>query len=150
MRLCGMRVVMVLGLVALGGCGLFSSDSEEPKSLFAADAPAPETPPVPIQNVSTIELGRTRDGFIVTAYGTAPGLGYGRPSLAPRRDGAVGTDGFLDYDFVAVPPAPGFNLPQGDAAARALRADLVVKLRTLRGAAGIRVHGLDGGAQMTF
>lgn len=138
---------LVAALMGLAGC---AADDSEPASLFAEDPAPPAAPPVPVQTVTSVELGRTRDGFIITALGTAPGLGYARPQLQPRREGAPGTDGYLDFDFVAVPPAPGFALPQGDPAARGLRADYAVRLRALRGAGGIRIHARDGGVQMQF
>ena len=68
---------------------------------------------VPITAVRSVELGRTRDGFLITAFGTAPGLGYALPALRARRSGEPGADGYIEYDFVASEPAAGFNLPQG-------------------------------------
>lgn len=105
---------------------------------------------VPIQAVREIEIGRTRDGFIITAFGTAPGLGFSLPQLRPRRSGAPGADGFVEYDFVATEPADGLNLPPGTSSARALRADRPVALSELRGATGIRVFAINGGVQLTF
>ena len=105
---------------------------------------------VPITAVRSVELGRTRDGFLITAFGTAPGLGYALPALRVRRSGEPGNDGYIEFDFVASEPAAGFVLPQGTTQTRALRADLAVNLRNLRGAAGIRVLALNGGVQMDF
>lgn len=105
---------------------------------------------VPIQAVRSVEMGRTRDGFIITAFGTAPGLGYALPTLRPRRGGLPGADGYIEFDFVAVEPPAGLNLPQGTTQARALRADLPVRLSALQGAAGLRVLALRGGVQMDF
>lgn len=105
---------------------------------------------VPITAVRSVELGRTRDGFLVTAFGTAPGLGYALPALRARRSGEPGADGYIEFDFVASEPAPGFQLPPGTSQTRALRADLAVPIRGLRGASGIRVLALAGGVQMDF
>lgn len=105
---------------------------------------------VPVTAVRSVELGRTRDGFLITAFGTAPGLGYALPALRVRRSGEPGADGYIEYDFVASEPAPGFSLPQGTTQTRALRADLAVRISDLRGASGIRILALAGGVQMDF
>lgn len=105
---------------------------------------------VPVQAVQSVELGRTRDGFLITALGTAPGLGYSLPGLRARRNGAPGGDGYIEYDFVAATPPKGFDLPPGNTQSRSLRADLPVTLAELQGAAGIRVMALNGGVQMDF
>lgn len=148
-----MRVIkgaLLIGVCALAGCSLFSSD-EEPVSepeLTATDL-AP-TRGVPVQAVREIEIGRTRDGFVITAFGTAEALGYSLPRLRARRDGSRGPDGYLDYDFVANPPAPGLERPRGNLEARDLRADVLLSQKDLRGVLGIRVHALGGGLQMDF
>ena len=105
---------------------------------------------VPMQAVNEIEMGRTRDGFLLTAFGTAPGLGYALPTLQIRRDGRPSPDGFLEFDFVASPPAPGLNLPNGTTRTRAVRADLPLKARLLRGTAGVRVFALSNASQIVF
>ncbi|MGD1927071.1 MAG: hypothetical protein ACFB03_23235 [Paracoccaceae bacterium] len=105
---------------------------------------------VPISSVKSVELGRTRDGFLVTAFGTAPGLGYSLPLLRPRRNGEPGLDGYIEFDFVASEPAPGFQRPPGTTQTRAMRADLAIRLDELRGASGLRVLALSGGVQMDF
>lgn len=145
-----MRIVRfaVLSIVlGLGACGLFSSDEEE---QAAFEETLPVLSAVPVQAVREIEIGRTRDGFVVTAYGTAPALGYAVPQLRARRDGKPGADGFLDFDFVALPPKPGLERPQGSIAARSVRADILLTQREMRGATGIRVHALSGGVQVAF
>lgn len=105
---------------------------------------------VPVSSVGMVEMGRTRDGFLITATGTAPGLGYSLPRLRPRRSGAPGADGYIEFDFVATPPAEGLNLPPGNTQARAIRADLPVKLADLKGAQGIRILAISGGTQIDF
>jgi hypothetical protein len=99
---------------------------------------------------TAIEIGRTRNGYVISAHGIAPGLGFGAPELRARREGKAGPDGFIDFDFVAQAPDANFNLGQGAVEARAIRADLHVTPRDLQGAAGIRVHGVSGGLQMKF
>lgn len=105
---------------------------------------------VPVLAVRSVEMGRTRDGFLITAFGTAPGIGYAAPTLRARRSGAPGNDGYIEYDFVAMEPAAGFNLPVGTLQARQLRADVPVLLEQLQGARGIRVMAIQGGVQLDF
>ncbi|MEM0945302.1 MAG: hypothetical protein AAGI70_15300, partial [Pseudomonadota bacterium] len=62
----------------------------------------------------------------------------------------AGQDGFLDFDFVADPPRPGLERPQGIIQARSLRADALLREQTLRGVTGVRVHALNGGVQAAF
>jgi hypothetical protein len=143
----------------LGGCSTGTVVDDLP-TIWGGESRADEarreavqearTTPVPVEAVRGVEIGRTRDGFLITAYGTAPGLGYALPRLRPRRGGAPGPDGYVEYDFVASEPPPGFDLPPGTARTRTIRADLPVRAAELRGAAGIRVLALRGGAQLDF
>ena len=144
------RFLLVASVLTLGGCGfsLFGDDDETDQQ--DPQAVALQQVKVPIQAVRSAEMGRTRDGFIITAYGTAAGLGYSLPTLRPRRGGAPGTDGYIELDFVAVEPAAGFNLPPGNTQTRSIRADLPVPLGALQGAVGLRVLALTGGVQMDF
>ncbi len=145
----GWRPAIALAIAltqTLGGCSWFSDDEEE-------EIVAPEgvvRPHVPVAAVSNLEIGRTRTGFAVTAYGTAPTLGYSSPELRPRREGRPAADGFLDYDFVALPPRPELGYETGPAEARGIRADLLIETEDLAGATGIRVHGASGGMQIVF
>jgi hypothetical protein len=153
------RLPLALTLLILGGCSTGTFLDDVP-TLWGGESRAEaerrevveevRTTPVPVEAVRNIEIGRTRNGFLVTAYGTAPGLGYSLPRLRPRRNGAPGPDGYLEYDFVASEPPPGFDLPPGTSRTRTLRADLPVAAGDLLGAAGIRVLALRGGAQLDF
>ncbi|MEM7744578.1 MAG: hypothetical protein AAF409_12800 [Pseudomonadota bacterium] len=105
---------------------------------------------VPIMAVRAVELGRTRDGFLITAFGTAQGIGYASPSLRARRGGAPSADGYIEFDFVAMEPDPALNLPIGTLQARQLRADLPVVTDQLQGARGLRVMAIRGGVQVDF
>ncbi|MHA1527666.1 MAG: hypothetical protein ACTSVG_01495 [Alphaproteobacteria bacterium] len=136
----------IAAMLALGGCSMFSSDTED-AAAAAAQAAARY---VPVETVRHIEIGRTRDGYVITAHAVAPGLGHGAPELRARRDGKVGPDGFIDFDFVAQAPDSNLNLGQGSVPARMVRADLHVAARDLQGAVGIRIHGVSGGLQMLF
>lgn len=134
--------------LSLGGCSMFSSNDEAEAS--EAELVASEALYAPIEAVQHVEIGRTRNGYVITAHGIAPGLGYGAPELRARRQGKAGPDGIIDFDFVAQAPDPSLNLGTGAAGAHAIRADLLVSARELEGAAGIRIHGVRGGLQMKF
>lgn len=132
----------------LPACGLFGGGDEEP--TIEAQAAEAERRAEPVQALQRVEIGRTRTGYVITAFGTAPGTGWGGATLRARRDGRPGTDGFLDFDFVAVPPDPEFGLPQGTISARAIRADAQVTERQLRGVQGFRVHTLTNAGQVVL
>lgn len=143
----------LVAALMLGACGDIDtlwggkSDAEEARALALAEARAEK---VPVASVQGIEIGRTRDGFLVTAHGTAPGPGYSLPRLEVRRGGATGADGYVEYDFVATPPPPGAAPAQGTARENRLSAYLPVPANALRGAAGIRVRAAHGGVQLDF
>ncbi len=134
-------------LLALGGCSLFGSDDEEPE---AAAEQAPEPSYDSVDEVAHIEIGRTRDGLVITAYGVTPTLGYAAPELRLRRDGAPGPEGYLDFDFVARVPAEPVATADTSPRARMIRADYLIPLRQLRGARGFRIHAAEGGMMMNF
>lgn len=136
----------VLAVLGLGGCSSSGSDKSEENATQAVQA----DPYVPVETVRNIQIGRTRNGIAITAFGVAPGLGFGAPELRPRRDGKPGPDGVLDFDFVARAPDARFNLGEGPVEARAVRADTLLPTRTLKGVQGIRIHGASGGLQMQF
>lgn len=145
-------LIVTSAAVMLGGCGFIdnpwgTSKREAEEAERVAEAREVK---VPIQTVQRAEIGRTRNGFLITAYGVAPGFGYTFPVLQPRREGRPGIDGYVDYDFMATEPLPDQNLPQGMASNQVIRADLPVDADALRGVAGIRIHGLSGGAQIDF
>ena len=138
----------IAAVLALGGCSLFGSDDDEAAAAIEqAEATARY---VPVEAVRHIEIGRTRNGYVITAHGEAPGLGHSAPELRARREGKLGPDGFIDFDFVAQAPDPNLNLGKGTLQARMIRADLQVTGRELQGAAGIRIHGISGGLTMRF
>lgn len=154
-------VPVVVATLMLAGCGDPGDVTEDIGTLWGEESSAEiaerqrierlKTIKVPVQAVRSVEIGRTRDGFIITAFGTAPGLGFSLPALRVRRSGQPSSDGFVEYDFVATEPADGIALPSGGSTnARALRADLPVRIEDLRGAAGIRVLAINGGVQLPF
>jgi len=139
----------IAAMLTLGGCSWFGSGDKEAE-IATVDPAEASSLYVPVEEVRHIEIGRTRNGYVITARGIAPGLGHGKPELRARRDGKVGPDGYIDYDFVAQAPDPGLNLGQGSEQASMVRADLQVTARDLRGAIGVRIHAVSGGLQMRF
>ncbi|MGF1501270.1 MAG: hypothetical protein ACFBSD_05600 [Paracoccaceae bacterium] len=148
------RSVVISGLAALAslmsGCALFGDDEEE--TAAAAEAEPAATGPIrePVAAVGNVEIGRTRSGIVITAFAEAPGLGYSRPVLLPRRDGQPDAEGILDYDFFVTPPDPNFELPPGQGRALQVRADLMLSVAQVRAARGLRVHGLSRGVLVGF
>ncbi len=110
-----------------------------------------------IARVERIEIGRTHAGHILTAYGVAEGIGWSRPQLRPRT-GMAGPDGYVVFDMVATPPAPPKPPKSGVApppppppgATQRLRADTVAPDAMMATALGVRVYGVDGGAEIAF
>lgn len=141
-------VALAAAMVGLAGCGLFGSDDPEPE-LTAADRAA-EIRSENVQAVQRLEIGVSRAGFVLAAFGTAPGLGYSKPRLVARRGGAPAEDGMLDYDFVVDAPPAGVSFPPGTPKAREVRADAEIAVETARRVRGVRVHASAGGVQMFF
>lgn len=99
-----------------------------------------------IDDVSGAQLGRTRDGFLLSAQGSTAGASWRTPRLRPRL-GVAGPDGFIEFDFMAAPPAAAEDTP---GATQRLRADTVLAPEQLRGAVGARVHGRRSLAEVRF
>lgn len=140
-----------LGLVAaLPGCGIFGDD-EETDAAEKGQIDGIERRREPVENVGLIEIGRASDGsFAVSAFGVAPTTGFSSPQLVIRRQGAPAADGFLEFDFLALAPDPGLQMPRGEIAARRLRADRVLKPEQLQIARGVRVYALRNASTFTF
>lgn len=151
--------LVLTATLALGACGGVGSIGDvgtlwgEESSADRAEREALEARKankVPMQAVRAVEVGRTSNGILLTAFGTAPGLGYSLPTLRVRRGGQPSNDGYLEFDLVATEPAPGLNLPLGDVRSRAIRADLPIDIRALQGVRGLRVLALQGQMQVNF
>lgn len=142
------RMFVLALLVPLTACGIFGSDEEE-VTEEELQAVAVESK-VPVQSVARVEIGRTRNGYLISAFGTAPGLGYALPELRVRRSGRPAADGFLEFDFVAQRPDARLKLPPGTTRTRSIRADLPVTTKDLRGTRGIRVLSVNGGVQVAI
>lgn len=142
------RLLVLALLVPMTACGIFGDDEEEAteQELQAAAIDSK----VPVQSVARVEIGRTRNGYLITAFGTAPGLGFALPELRVRRAGRPAADGYLEFDFVAQRPDPNLKLPPGTTRTRSIRADLPVLENQLRGTRGIRVLSINGGVQVAI
>ncbi|MEO0680230.1 MAG: hypothetical protein AAF192_07425, partial [Pseudomonadota bacterium] len=90
----------------------------------------------PVSRVASLELGRMHRARLLVARGEAPRTGWFQPELRPRRDGAPGPDGFLEFDFIAAPPElnGGGEPSVGSAAQRRIKAVRPIPERELRGA----------------
>jgi hypothetical protein len=135
------RLLAALAIGALAAC----ADESEPESV-APPAPPPGPERFLVQQVDRLSLGRTHDGFMLAAFGVAETAGWRLPRLEPAGSG-LGPDGFLTFDFTAIPPAEGVAAPEG---ARRVRADVELSPTMLRGAAGVRVRAASGAVEAAF
>ena len=116
------------------------------------DPPDPETllpAKVAVQRIETLELGRLADGYVLTAFGVAPGGGYYQPELRVRYEGATAADGFYEFDFLVRPPDAPEAYAAAPEAARRVRADIALTIAELRAARGVRVWSATDGNRMT-
>jgi len=155
------RALAAAALAALAGCSTVSDAAPEVEFEALAPSRPPEPQPEariseaeivrrPVASVDRLELGVTRDGRLLTAYGAAPTPGWFQALLRPRDDGRLAPDGFLEFDFLAAPPelngADPEALPAGPGvpAQRAVRADRLLRGGAVQTAAGIRVFAASG------
>lgn len=137
------RLFLLIGISALAACsylpdvGLF--DDDEPAAAAAADPDANLPPKVVVNRIENLELGRLYDGFMLTAFGIAPGVGYYQPELRPRFGGRPGPDGMYEYDLVVRPPADPNAGADAPITARIVRAETELTPAMLRGSRGVRV-----------
>lgn len=145
------RSILSLGLfAALPACSLFGDD-EEREAEIRAEIEAVQRRREPVENVGRIEIGRASDGsFAVSAFGVAPTTGFSQPTLVLRRQGTPASDGFLEFDFLALAPDPNLQMPRGEIAARRLRADRVLKPDQITVARGVRVYALRNVSTFSF
>jgi len=140
-------VTLAAALTALASC----SDSTDEAPAEAATPPEPEK--VLMQDVMAIDLGRTFDSVMISVEGHAPGLGYQNPELRNHERGARSSDGYAQFDFVALPPdeelAKTLPAPGSDNALK-LRANREVPFAVLQGLRGVRVFTAKGVATRPF
>lgn len=140
---------VAIALIA-SGCSLFGPSSKQKEQAAKAEQAKVEASYEPVVAVTQVEMGRTRNGLVITAYGLAPGVGYSMPELRPRRDGKPAPDGYIDYDFVARAPLKPLAVQDASKSARTVRADRPVDFKDLRGTKGIRIHAAKGGMILKF
>lgn len=122
------------------------------------DEPAPESvSAVPgddgsrlVASVTEIELGRLADGYALSVFGLSNTAGWSSAELR-LRDGGPDAEGFLHFEFVAIPPdepslSPMAALPD----ARRVRADRFFTEGFLAPLAGLRIWTEAGASDVTF
>jgi hypothetical protein len=155
-----MRRAALAGAAALALAGCESGTDYTP-DLRVLEPSQPREPEMempeevvtrPVAEVLSVELGAMRRGRLLLVEGAAPATGWFLPRLQPRREGRPGPDGFLDFDFVAAPPAlnGGAESPRGTPAQRRLKAARPLTPEDLAGAVGVRVHAGGGAAARRF
>jgi hypothetical protein len=136
-----------LYLGAAAALTVLSACSDEPE----AQTTTPEADPArPVAQITDIEIGRTADGYALTVFGLTETAGWAAPELRLRGT-RPDTQGMLNFDFVAVPPAepptsPMAQLPE----ARRVRADALLPEAFFQGLAGMRIHSAGAPAEITF
>ena len=136
------RYFLLIGLTALAACSYLPDVDifgDEEQAAAARDPEIALPAKVAVNRIENLELGRLYDGFMLTAFGIAPGTGYYQPELRPRFGGRPGPDGLFEYDFVVRPPADANAGADAPITARIVRADLELTPAMLRGARGVRV-----------
>ena len=96
-------------------------------------------PPQSASRIDNLELGRLYRGYMLTAIGLAPGLGYWDPKLVIRYNGELAPDGFYEFDLVARPPYEAVGDENTPISARRIRGDYEITPEMLRSARGVRV-----------
>lgn len=96
-------------------------------------------PPQTASRIDSLELGRLHRGYMLTAIGLAPGLGYWDPALVIRYNGELAPDGFYEFDLVARPPYEAVESENTPITARRIRGDYEITPEMLRSARGVRV-----------
>lgn len=161
-RACGLPLGAAALALALAGCSTEENLVNVPGVEFSVlgpstEAPAPAAPASiserrQVQSVERLEFGAIHEGRMMTAWGHAPESDWFSPRLEVRRDGLPGPDGFIEFDFVAAPPAlnGGEQGPLGTEAQRRIRADLPLSRALTDGAVGVRIFAQDSAIAHRF
>jgi hypothetical protein len=98
-----------------------------------------------VLGVVDVEVGTLRDGYMLTVFGETPTPGWSSAELR-LMDTMPGPDGFLDVDFVALPPTgePTIEAAGAPERMRRVRGDLVLPEDQRRRLSGVRVHTAGG------
>ncbi|MEM7269304.1 MAG: hypothetical protein AAF401_08625 [Pseudomonadota bacterium] len=131
-------VFAVIGALSVAGCSAFDEPLFTEESISGSDEVA-TLAKSPVVRIDSLELGRLYRGYMLTATGVAPGVGYFAPELRIRYGGELGPDGFFEFDFVAASPADPNAGRDAPITARVLRGDFQLSPEMLRAARGVRV-----------
>lgn len=141
----------LLCAVALSACqeslDQFTGLDEELKQTAIDNTSGPQK--ILLNQVEKLELGRLERGYMLTVIGAAATTGFWAPELRLRNGGALATDSFYEFDFIAAKP----NVkPKGVAPlnARLIRADYEITPEMLRAARGVRIYTADGSVDGRF
>lgn len=137
-------------LAALAVTGALAACGSTPQTPAAPPAPV-EDPKRPVTGRVTLDLGRTFEGYMLTATAIADAAGWSAGELRPR---GIAGDGFLEIDFLALPPSAEALIAEA-AAPRAEAARRVIAFRPflladLQQVGGLRVIGRDGAVAIAF
>ena len=124
----------------------------EPTKDDSVVRPAGDSVKTLILRATRVELGTTRQGKLLTAYGEVADSGWYQPALTARNDGLPGPDGFIEFDFVAADPVVNGlpPAPLGTAEQREVRAVTVIYRESLNIAVGLRVNSESGPIAVRF
>ncbi|WP_126976753.1 hypothetical protein [Frigidibacter oleivorans] len=153
MRLARALTLALTTSLTLAACGRVADSRVNPFNWFgraesrtvvvAADPAALPPGTRLVDQVTALDVNRTRDGAIVTATGIPPTQGWWDATLLPRTAGAAGTavpvDGVVTLRFVVTPP-PG-PTRQSTPQSRQLTAGLFLSNGDLEGVSRIVVEG---------
>lgn len=149
MRLARALTLALTTSLTLAGCGRVADSRVNPFNWFGraesrtvvvtADPAALPAGMRLVDQVTALEVSRTRDGAIVTATGIPPTQGWWDATLLPATPDAAPVDGVVTLRFVVTPP-PGptrSSTPQS----RQLTAGLFLSNGDLQGVSRIVVEG---------
>jgi hypothetical protein len=128
------------------GIGAGAAPERTTTGLTAEAAQAAAAGKTRVARVERLEVGRTGRGFVLAAFGETTGAGWSAPQLLPVT-GAPAADGFVEFEFLARPPASPQDAPEG---ARRIRADLLFSPELLSAARGVRVLSASNTAVGAF
>ncbi|MGB0411975.1 MAG: hypothetical protein ACPGFA_10335 [Pikeienuella sp.] len=132
--------VAIAACLGLGACQTIDELAGLEEEVKESIAKVEEGPPAQsVSRIDTLELGRLHRGYMLTAIGLAPGLGYWDPKLVIRYNGELAPDGFYEFDLVARPPYEPIGNDQAPIPARRVRGDFEITPEMLRSARGVRV-----------
>lgn len=152
----------LVGAAAPSGCGYVELAGPQPSAPAGpptqqvvspntrGGALMPNAQKLLVDTVDRIEVGRTRSGLLLAAFGSAVETGWFQPALRPLNSGVPAPDGFLEFEFVAAPPELNVvdgqeqRPPRGTPEQRRVKGVRPVAATELVDVAGIRVFAARG------